>query len=245
MDPETLPHGSPARRFAGRGAAWASPCVAVLLFIVIWIDANGRMPVQDTQDHNRRIRDTADALISASVGDWIGKFMDSPPAVTAILKPNKLVNCVYSNVRTGESACLLFVHCGDGRDLLGHFPPVCYPSHGQPIRSSETRDWTLGGVTITGMRYHFDGIDGPFGQETVVDNFMVLPDGSFGRDMNAARAVVKDRRLRVFGAGEVQVVTQGAMSDAHRDEVFRSLIEPVLPLFDCVRKDDRKEVNGD
>ncbi len=241
MDPETPPAGSTARRFAGRGAVWASPCAAVLLFLLIWIEANGRMPVQDTQVHNRRIRDAADASISACVGDWIGKFTVSEPSVVAILKPNKLVACSYSNVRTGESAGLLFVHCGDGRDLLGHFPPVCYPSHGQPLRSSEPREWTVGGVTITGMRYRFDGLDGPFGQETVVDNFMVLPNGTFGRDMNAARAVVKDRRLRVFGAGEVQIVTQGAMNDARRDEVFRTLIEPALPLFECVLN----EVNGD
>jgi hypothetical protein len=215
--------------------------VAVLLFILIWIDAARRMPVGNTDAHNRRIVHLADTLIATCVGDWIGKWVESPPSVVAILKPNKLVTCAYSNVRTGEGATLLFVHCGDGRDLLGHYPPVCYPSHGQPMRSAESRDWTVGGATITGMRYRFDGLDGPFGQETVVDNFMVLPNGHFGRDMDAARAVVKDRRLRVFGAAEVQVVTQGAMSDARRDEVFRSLIEPALPLFDCVRNEVKRD----
>ncbi len=239
MAPETaLSEESVARR---AGASWAPACVAAALFVLIWIEGRGRAPVGDPQAHYLRVRELADASISNCVGDWIGKTAPIPESVQAMLKPNKIRPVEYTNFRTGEVADVLFVHCGDARDLVGHYPPVCYPAHGQPLKSSEVRDWTIGKTTITGMRYRFEGSDGPYGQETVVDNFMVLPNGRFGRDMDSASRVAWDRRLRRFGEAEVQVVTRGAMSDARRDEIFQDLMRSALPLFDCVRN----EVNGD
>jgi hypothetical protein len=228
-------------RLARPGAPWASACFAVALFVLVWFDGRSRMPVEDTEAHHRRVRDLAATSLASCVGDWLGKDVDSPPSVVALLRPNVLVTRAYTNLRTGETATLLFVHCSDARDLIGHYPPVCYPAHGQETKSSEARDWTVAGVTITGMRYHFDGREGPFGREMVVDNFMVLPNGRYGRDMDMATRVAWDRRLRHFGAAEVQVVTNGEMTDARRDEVFRTLLEPALPLFESVGA----EVHGD
>jgi hypothetical protein len=241
MGPDAISPRTAAGRTEGGGASWAPACAAVVLFVLIWLDGRGRTPVGNMDVHYARIRELADASIRNCVGDWIGKIVPAPPSVEAMLKPNKLQAVEYVNYRTGESADVLFVHCGDARDLVGHYPPVCYPAHGQPLKSSQTRDWTIGRATITGMRYRFEGSDGPFGPETVVDNFMVLPNGRFGRDMDAATHVAWDRRLRRFGEAEVQVVTKGEMSDARRDEVFQDLMRSAMPLFDCVRN----EVNGD
>jgi hypothetical protein len=246
MDPETtafdVPQGrAAARRSARFDASWASPCLAVVLFLLIWIDARGRDTVDGSKEYHDRVRDVANESLKSSVGDWLGRVVAAPRAVVALLKANVITSREYSNLRTGESATVLFVHCGDARDLLGHFPPVCYPAHGQALKSSAIKDWTIDGVTITGMRYRFEGREGPMAPENVVDNFMVLSDGSFGRDMDAATRVARDRRLRRFGAAEVQVVTDASMSDQRRDEVFRELMTSALPLFECIRK----EVKGD
>jgi hypothetical protein len=230
-----------APRTAPAGFPWIAPCAALALFATIWFEAKSREVVAGSDEHNERVQALAEVSLTNSVGDWIGKVVPAPPAVVKLLRSNVLVARDYSNLRTRESASVLFVHCGDARDLLGHYPPACYPAHGQELKSAEPRDWTIGGTTITGMRYRFVSRAGPMAPDDVVDNFMVLPNGQFGRDMDMATRVSQDRTLRRFGAAEVQVVTSGEMSEERRDEVFRTLLEPALPLF----KGIRNEVNGD
>ena len=130
-----------------------------------------------------------------------------------------------------ETASLLFVHCSDARDLLGHYPPVCYRARGHVLVSSAERDWLAGGTRIEGTRYRI-AVDGPLARsEIVVDNFMVLPDGRFGRDMDAVDRVARDPTLRRLGVAEVQVVTDGEMPDHRRDEVVRLLAQRMTPLL--------------
>jgi hypothetical protein len=52
--------------------------------------------------------------------------------------------------------------------------------------------------------------------------------------MDAVDAVARDPSLRRLGAAQVQVVTDGTMSDIRRDEVFRELVGPIVPLLNCV-----------
>jgi len=49
--------------------------------------------------------------------------------------------------------------------------------------------------------------------------------------MDAVDAVARDPRLRRLGAAEVQVVTDGAMDDGRRDEVFAELTASLAPLL--------------
>jgi hypothetical protein len=87
------------------------------------------------------------------------------------------------------------------------------------------------------MRYEFAGKDLETPAGIVVDNFMVLPDGSYGRDMDAVTRVAQNTGLRHFGAGQVQVLTSGAMSDQRRDEVFKEILQPIVPLLESMVSD--------
>lgn len=213
---------------------WGSALATLVLFAAIGVEVRSRDGSVSTTARHERIREIAKSSIPYSAGDWLGRDVPEARAAVALLRPNVLISRAYKNLRTGETASLLFVHCSDARDLIGHYPPVCYPAHGRSLESSETRDWTVGETTIRGMRYRFAGTSAVNSGESVVDNFMVLPAGGFGRDMDSVNAVAGDARLRHFGAAEVQVVTDGTMTDVRRDEVLRTLVEPSVSLLEAV-----------
>lgn len=211
----------------------ASAALTAALLAVVGVETRSRAP-SDAAEHHERVRRAAGSTIPYSVGDWISADVAAAPAAVALLRPNVLVSRAYENLKTGETASLLFVQCSDARDLIGHYPPNCYPAHGWTLESASPRDWTVAGSTIGGMRYRFGGRDGGAESSTVVDNFMVLPTGDVGRDMDAVDRVASSARLRRLGAAEVQVVTEGKMTEERRDEVFRALVAPAAPLIACV-----------
>jgi len=216
--------------------------VAFLILFTIAVNSFGRARSEDIsafdqslqEDHSRKIRDASVPAFPYSIGDWLARDVEAAAAAVALLRPNVLVNRTYRNLRTGETASLLFVQCSDARDLIGHYPPNCYPAHGMTLESAAPRDWDVAGVTVQGMRYRFASGDRTASATTVVDNFMVLPTGGFGRDMDAVDRVAEDTRLRHLGAAEVQIVTDGKWTDERRDEVLRALVGPTMPLIACV-----------
>jgi hypothetical protein len=220
----------------------AAAATAALL-VAVGVDGGGRRRDVDATAHHARVQEAV-RTVPYSVGDWLARDVAVPEATVTLLKPDVLVSRRYENLRTGETASVLFVACGDARDLLGHYPPICYPAHGTALTAAAPRDWTVGSLVIRGVRYRFRGHGGSPSQ-FVVDNFMVLPSGGFGRDMDAVDRVARDPAWRRFGAAEVQIATDATMDDSRRDEVFRTLAASYAPLFrtftagDAVRGDVR------
>jgi hypothetical protein len=209
----------------------AAVCVTVAMIAAIAVMRQSQLPSDDVVARARRIEAAALSTLPLRVGEWTGEDVAVPPAAVRLLRPTAIMSRAYRDGATGEAASLLFVHCSDARDLLGHFPPVCYRARGHSLVSSARRDWVVNGVRIEGMRYRF-AVDGAFARtEMVVDNFMVLPDSTFGRDMESVDRVARDPALRRLGVAEVQVVTGGEMPDSRRDEVLRLLTEPMMPLL--------------
>jgi uncharacterized protein DUF3485 len=206
---------------------------AVLLLAGVAVEAGARSGAADVALHHERVRRVADSAIPYSMGDWIGRDVEPAPSAVALLRPNVLLDRQYVNVATGEVATLVFVQCSDARDLIGHYPPKCYPAHGWTLEDARPRTWNVGGREIPGMRYRFRGLAGRQ-SAMVVDNFMVLPTGDVGRDMDAVDAVARDVRLRELGAAEVQVVTGVDTTDERRDEVVRELVAGMLELIATV-----------
>lgn len=192
----------------------------------VWV----RAPVAEAQAYHADVARAA-AAIPYSVEDWVGTDSDVPLAARALLKPNAMVSRRYTRIGAGESASLLFVQCRDAGDLLGHFPPICYPAHGFVLVSTEDRDWLVGDLAIHGKRYRLQRKDRDGQDGIVVDNFMILPDGSVARDMDRVNESAQDVRQRYFGAAQIQVLTDEGMAPERRDAVFRTLVEGCLPAI--------------
>src|SRR6185295_13858053 len=119
-------------------------------------------------------------------------------------RPNVMLSRKYLNVTNGSDVQSLLVQCSDARDMLAHYPPICYPSRGWVLSAAVPREWQVGDLAVQGIEYRFsmEGLDRA--QTLVVDNFMVMPDGRFMRDMKAVEDAAADVRTRYFGAAQFQ-----------------------------------------
>ena len=69
----------------------------------------------------------------------------------------------------------------------------------------------------------------------VIDNFMILPDGTIARNMDAIGNAADNPREKVFGAAQVQIVFDSYTTSDERNEILRTLIEANLPILDAIR----------
>ena len=89
------------------------------------------------------------------LGSWAGSDVESPPSAIQMLKPNVVVSRYYENTETGEAVSLLLTHCKDARNLVGDYPPVCYPSSGYATDFNERVGLTVGDCEISLTEYGF------------------------------------------------------------------------------------------
>jgi hypothetical protein len=236
MAPETTVRSGPMSGSAAFRSRWGAACLSAALAagIAVEVRARNRHDRIDAMPRHERIRTLAESAMPRSQGDWIGRDVAPTSAAVNMLRPNVLLNLTFENLRTRETVNLCFVQCADARDLIGHFPPVCYRGNGMILEKAEERDWQIGPTRVPGMRYRFRSAEPDSGVETVVDNFMVLPVEGFARDMDAVTLAAEDTTRRHLGAAELQMVSDGSMTDERRDEIFRTLVAPTMPLLVCV-----------
>jgi hypothetical protein len=169
------------------------------------------------------------------IADWVGKETKVPPAAVALLRPNVMLSRRYLNTSTGLELNLLLVQCGDARDMLAHYPPVCYPSRGWVLSAGQPREWALRDLIVKGMEYRFAMNTLGRDQSLVVYNFMVMPDGRFLPDMAAIEAAAADVNARYFGAAQFQFVFAGDQDAGARDRALSELLEGMWPTLTAIR----------
>jgi hypothetical protein len=126
---------------------------------------------------------------------------------------------------------LLLVHVHDARDIIGHYPPVCYRSQGWVQTEALPSDWASGERVVRGTEYQFTRGKLEAATSMVVDNFLMLPGGETCRDMSGVEIVAQDRLWKHFGASQVQFIHGGDVTPQRRREVVEELmglLEPVL-----------------
>ena len=88
----------------------------------------------DAEPYLERVRQAV-GDVPASFDEWHSRPIEIPADALDMLKPNAVLSRRYTHRDTGRSVNLLIVHCRTARDLVGHYPPVCYPSIGWIQRS--------------------------------------------------------------------------------------------------------------
>jgi hypothetical protein len=188
------------------------------------------LPPADAAEYHARVRRVA-AELPYNVGPWLGTEVPVPPSAVTLLRTNVIVSRQYQHVRSGRTASVLIVQCEDARDLIGHYPPVCYPAHGWSKRSAAPAIRELDGESIPVTDYTFTSTRIDRASELRISNFMVLPDGQICRDMDGVETAARDYRRKFFGAAQVQIVTAAEWSDADRDELFSHVMGAAGPLL--------------
>src|SRR6185503_4134420 len=195
--------------------------LAVLAGMAYWLPARAEF---DAQAESRKA-EVAAALqrVPLFIGDWVGKGWDEiPREAQQLLRPNAIMGRTYSRLG-GPSLNILVVHCGDARDMIGHYPPVCYPSAGWlDVEPEPGADTTVraGSIELPVRAYRFRRIR-EHGQEDVIRilNAFILPDGSMTRDIDDINRQSERLAVSVQGVAQVQIMVAAAMP---LDEAKRS-----------------------
>ena len=232
----------------------APPVMAASLLAGLAAEQRSYVKPTDVEPYHANARAAIDQIPYAlAQGRWTGKDQPLPTAAQKLLRPNAWISRTYEDNQRGElgapsqgaggvhdrAATLLIVQCRDSRDMLGHFPPRCYRSHGMEQKYAEPRDWKVGDLVIPGVEYGFEQKLVGQTYRTTVYNFFVVPGGKaqepLRRDMDAVRDAAEDYQQRHYGAAQFQVVFQGLSSTdlprSERDDIFRTLIEPTIPVI--------------
>lgn len=250
------------RRRRRRAALWQAmvmPAAAMFLLGGIWVQSLSYRTAPDYADYHARCR-AAVASIPMQVGHWIGSEVQLPLPAMKLLDPNALRNIRFIDFSPeglegpDRRVSLMIVQCGLAKDMLGHFPPRCYPARGATlIEPASPRQWTVGegddALTIEGMEYHFIEPD-PMradrvveseqaprpvsGRRRVVLNFMIVPGYGIARDMKEVERSAEDYQERHRGAAQVQLVFDPSADlpdRLERDRIFRELLTPTLPAM--------------
>lgn len=187
----------------------------------------------DPGPYHARVRAAAAAL-PMSFGDWVGKDVAIPPEARSQLHPNVILSRQYHNFVDGRYVSLLLVQCWDVRDLVPHYPPICYPGRGLTLTLTQPGDWRAGDLTVTGTEYQFESNTFQSDKLTIVDNFMILPDGRTCRDMSQVRKQV-GLKTRFFGAAQWQLVFDSDTPADARERICGEFITAYRPLIDAIR----------
>jgi hypothetical protein len=212
-------------KFSRMGAISIAPILSMGLLIGMVGQASRHIKPGDVEPFHQRAKEEL-ASYPYYVGTWVGQDEPVTQAAVQLLRPNYILSRRYTNT-SGQGLAphgtfqLLVVQCRDSRDMVGHYPPICYPAHGQTLVSETPRDWIVGDLKVTGTEYHFAYRSAEQGIiKRVVYNFLIIPGHGIARNMKAVMAAAEDYQERYYGAAQFQLVFSGALSQEARDSIL-------------------------
>ena len=175
------------------------------------------------------------AALPLQIGKWVGREEEVPTPAVNLLRPTIILSRRYDSI-DHRSCHVLIVHCRDARDLVGHFPPVCYPASGWRSLNQQNDKIETAGVTLNGIWYEFAAGRPDQSSGVSVYSVMLIPDAPTGPDMRSVEAAVGDGNRRHYGAAQLQVVVDGMTPQAERDRIVTEMVQIHRPLLDSILK---------
>ena len=251
------------RRRVGGWLRWAlMPGIALAMIAGVWLNQSAYDSPAAYEAYHARCR-SAVAAIPRQIGQWVGRETPLPQPALDLLSPNALRNVRFTDnspaalLAPDRRVSVMIVQCKLAKDMLGHYPPRCYPAHGATLLRAEPRQWILGDaagtlagtVPVAGTEYEFaepdpaggalpvfgdDDAPFPSGRRRVVMSFLIVPGQGIVQDMDGVSRAAEDYKERHRGAAQVQVVfdPSAPLPDrAEREAIFRELLAPALPAL--------------
>ena len=208
----------------------APAALTVLLMVGVVLEQPQRTPPPDIEPYHIALHQKAESF-QHEADQWISEKVDLPPAAVALLSPNFSFSRLYTHASTGTSARVIMVQCRDARDMLGHYPPVCYPGQGWTLVSQSPRHWSVPPLEINGKEYEFQNRVLGESKRLTVSNFLILPNGHFTNDMKDVRDLAAHFPDRYYGAAQMQLIVDSSLPAAEREKIVKSLLEIYVPLI--------------
>lgn len=150
------------------------------------------------------------------------------------LNANVCLNRTFRDRLTGVTVQMLLVQCPDIRDLVQHYPTICYPGRGLEEHVRQRVEWTTGGHEYHATFYQFESKDFQRGGVTQVYHFMLMPNGNVEADPVTLKRqmTLSDRH---YGAAHVQFVfSDETVPEQERLKAVAALTELHRALFECI-----------
>lgn len=193
---------------------FAIPLASAAILAAVWF-SNAMVPKLQRElvnAYHQRVEDRV-LDIPVTVGSWTGRDVPAQREARELLDANIIRQLQYTDFDTGEVIQLLVVHCKDTRDMMGHYPPVCYPNVGwsyTPENDRELIRLSINGIETPAYRYRFTRFEGGVPRTMSVINFFVLPqtDGpGLYKDPDGINNASRDRRTARLGAANIQILS--------------------------------------
>lgn len=219
-----------------------APVLSIGLLGAVVAEQNTHLKPRDVAPYHARAKVAIEAVpYSIAGGLWTGKDEELPQAAQTLLRPNAWINRTYREndtsafSRRSRAVSLLIVQCRDSNDMLGHYPPICYPNSGKTQIYTAARQWKVGDITIPGTEYRFSSRADGRDTITTVYSFLIVPNHGIAPTMKDVEATAEDYQERYFGAAQFQVVFESAAGAdrpvSERDEIFTTLMTPNISLI--------------
>lgn len=201
-----------------------------LIGLAAWrVDATWSRPSPASDAYMAGVAEAIDS-VPYKIGPWLGRDVEVSPAAVEMLKPNRILQRVYTTRRDGGSQfSLLISHCGRTRDMLGHYPPVCYPAHGwtQERVADKILPASIGGIPA--RAYEFTRGSGIDANEMSVVNFFVLPSETerFRVSMDQLNSLDVIRARHAEGIAQIQMLFSAGVDSTTQQEMIAAVLEAI------------------
>ncbi|MDG2055176.1 MAG: exosortase-associated EpsI family protein [Phycisphaerales bacterium] len=197
----------------------APACTFVLLILLGWkLPAHVRIQ-EEVEARKEKIRQTLAAVpFRIGGGRWNGIDQPIPPDAQRLLRFNGALSRRYRGTN-GLSATFLLVHCGDSRDMLGHYPPICYPANGwvtTDLGLNEREQIAIqtpnGAIPVFVYQFRRRISDGTEQRVRIFDTF-ILPNGGVTPHIGEINELSGRYELAVQGVAQLQILTPAEISE--------------------------------
>jgi hypothetical protein len=189
-------------------------------------------PTVDPSPYHARIQLAASHPLSNSSAWQMEEIPDE--GLKDAFRANVLLKRSFQHRVTGESVSFSLIQCPDVRDLVRHYPSICYPARAMVETMRRPLEWTIDGLPMHATEYLFESNDFRQANTTNVYHFILLPNGSITGDPGVMKKQVPLQN-RFYGAAQVQIVFTGtAIEESRRMEIVNEIIRMHRPIFDSI-----------
>lgn len=171
------------------------------------------------------------------IGTLVGTDIPLPEETERALRSEATFSRRYVDLHHGHSVDVLVLYCTDARDMIGHDPPICYPSNGwsPSTRAERTPSHVhkdLGDRHVTFRVHHFSRADSIGRVKHIsIFNLFLLPHGRITHDMREVT-----RRTNWLGPGtpgvaQVQILVDSNIPESRAVAIAGDILVGLSPLL--------------
>lgn len=226
------------RRPISRGLAAAAPWVSLALLVVLSMTLPTRVKLDVTAEQRKAEVAASMEAVPYFIGDWVGTDDDNdvPPEAQKLLRPNAIFSRRFQ--RPGDPGIhVLIVHCGDARDMIGHYPPICYPSSGWvAMGEAGSAEISIDDQRLPVRLYEFRRLRDQGTEDRIrIINGFILPDGTVTREIDDINRQSERLAVSVQGVAQLQLITSAAMSEGEALAAAGQLLGGMTEMLDALR----------